>query len=167
MTDTDSGSQGLWKRKMGVHRKLLRRFLSPLQDIDIMQCVPLDCNKSRWLLRIYCCCCCCFLVMKAVSTRASVPACECWPEKSWGCKGPLYPFKILEEEISILARRVVAHAFNPSTWKAEAGGFLSLRPAWSTEWVPGQPGLHRETLSQNKQTNKQKTQTNKKRNYVL
>jgi hypothetical protein len=28
---------------------------------------------------------------------------------------------------------VEAHAFNPSTWEAEAGGFLSLRPAWSTE----------------------------------
>jgi hypothetical protein len=28
---------------------------------------------------------------------------------------------------------VVAHAFNSSTWEAEAGGFLSLRPAWSTE----------------------------------
>jgi major histocompatibility complex class I len=28
---------------------------------------------------------------------------------------------------------VVAHAFNASTWEAEAGGFLSLRPAWSTE----------------------------------
>jgi hypothetical protein len=24
---------------------------------------------------------------------------------------------------------VVAHVFNPSTWEAEAGGFLSLRPA--------------------------------------
>ena len=42
---------------------------------------------------------------------------------------------------------MVAHAFNPSTWEAEAGGFLSSRPAWSTERVPGQPGLHRETLS--------------------
>jgi major histocompatibility complex class I len=31
---------------------------------------------------------------------------------------------------------VVAHAFSPSTWEAEAGGFLSLRPAWSTERVP-------------------------------
>jgi hypothetical protein len=30
---------------------------------------------------------------------------------------------------------VVVHAFNPSIWEAEAGGFLSLRPAWSTEWV--------------------------------
>jgi hypothetical protein len=28
---------------------------------------------------------------------------------------------------------VVAHAFNPSTREAEAGGFLSSRPAWSTE----------------------------------
>jgi hypothetical protein len=28
---------------------------------------------------------------------------------------------------------VVAHALNPSTWEAEAGGFLSSRPAWSTE----------------------------------
>ena len=28
---------------------------------------------------------------------------------------------------------VVAHSFNPSTQEAEAGGFLSLRPAWSTE----------------------------------
>jgi hypothetical protein len=28
---------------------------------------------------------------------------------------------------------VVAHAFNPRTWEAEAGRFLSSRPAWSTE----------------------------------
>jgi hypothetical protein len=28
---------------------------------------------------------------------------------------------------------VVAHAFNPSTWEAEAGKFLSSRPSWSTE----------------------------------
>ena len=48
---------------------------------------------------------------------------------------------------------VVAHAFNPSTWEAEAGGFLSLRPAWSTKWVPGQPGLYRETLSRKNQNN--------------
>ena len=60
---------------------------------------------------------------------------------------------------------VVAHAFNPSTWEAEVGRFLSSRPAWSTERVPGQPGLYRETLSQkqkqtqaNKQTEKRKLQ---------
>jgi hypothetical protein len=28
---------------------------------------------------------------------------------------------------------VMVHTFNPSTWEAEAGGFLSLRPALSTE----------------------------------
>jgi hypothetical protein len=28
---------------------------------------------------------------------------------------------------------VVVHAFNPSTWEAEAGRFLSLRPHWSTK----------------------------------
>jgi hypothetical protein len=28
---------------------------------------------------------------------------------------------------------VVAHGFNPSTWEAETGGFLSSRLAWSTE----------------------------------
>jgi major histocompatibility complex class I len=28
---------------------------------------------------------------------------------------------------------VVSHTFNPSTREAEAGGFLSSRPAWSTE----------------------------------
>jgi hypothetical protein len=31
------------------------------------------------------------------------------------------------------SRAVVVHAFNPSTWEAEAGGFLSLRPAWSSK----------------------------------
>jgi hypothetical protein len=49
---------------------------------------------------------------------------------------------------------VVAHAFNPSTWEAEAGRFLSLRPDWSTKWVPGRPGLHRETLSRKTKINK-------------
>jgi hypothetical protein len=29
----------------------------------------------------------------------------------------------------------------------QVDGSLSLRPAWSTEQVPGWPGLHRETLS--------------------
>jgi hypothetical protein len=48
---------------------------------------------------------------------------------------------------------MVVHAFNPSTWEAEADRFLSSRPAWSTKRVPGQPGLYRETLSRkNKQT---------------
>ena len=50
---------------------------------------------------------------------------------------------------------LLAHTFNPSTWEAEAGGFPSSKPAWSTEWVPGQPGLHRETLSRKKKKKKE------------
>jgi hypothetical protein len=60
----------------------------------------------------------------------------------------------------------VAHAFNPSTWETEAGGFLSSRPAWSTELIPGQPELHRETMSQknkNKNKNKQTKQKTKQK----
>jgi hypothetical protein len=44
---------------------------------------------------------------------------------------------------------------------------VSWRQAWSTDQVPGQPGLHRETLSrkqqQQKQTNKQKRKKKKER----
>jgi hypothetical protein len=62
----------------------------------------------------------------------------------------------------VLQPGVVVHAFNSSTREAEAGGSLSSRTAWSTEGVPGQPGLYRETLSRktNKQT-KQKTKNKK------
>ena len=41
---------------------------------------------------------------------------------------------------------VVAYAFNTNPQGAEVGISLSLRPAQSTEQVPGQPGLHRDTL---------------------
>ena len=47
----------------------------------------------------------------------------------------------------IVYTAVVAHVFIPSTWETEAGAFLTLRPAWTTQRVPGQPGLHRETPS--------------------
>jgi hypothetical protein len=57
---------------------------------------------------------------------------------------------------------VVVHAFNPSTWEAEAGRFLSSRPAWSTEWVSEQPVLYRENLSwKNKITTTTKSQKKK------
>ena len=45
---------------------------------------------------------------------------------------------------------MTVYTFSPSTQETEAGRSLCLRPAWSTKNVPGQPGLHRETLSQNK-----------------
>jgi hypothetical protein len=62
------------------------------------------------------------------------------------------PFIVMQESQGWVkdGEPIWVHAFNPSTWEAEAGRFLSSRPAWSTEWVPGQPGLHRETLSQKK-----------------
>jgi hypothetical protein len=70
---------------------------------------------------------------------------------------------------------VVAHSFNPSTQEAEAGRFLSLRLAWSTKWVPVQPGLYRETLSRkikyqqqkSQPTNQPTNQTNKQTNKTL
>jgi hypothetical protein len=74
-----------------------------------------------------------------------------------------YKYFIMFKNLTDSTPAMVAHAFNPSTWEAEAGRFLSLRPAWSTEWVPRQPRLHRETLSRKqKQTNKQ-TKQNKQR----
>jgi hypothetical protein len=41
---------------------------------------------------------------------------------------------------------LVSHALNTSTWEAEAGRFMNSMPPWITEAVPGQPGLHRESL---------------------
>lgn len=38
---------------------------------------------------------------------------------------------------------MLAHALNPSTWKAEADESSSLRPAWTIELVPGQTCPHR------------------------
>jgi hypothetical protein len=58
---------------------------------------------------------------------------------------------------------MMAHAFNPSTWEAEAGGFLSSRPAWSTECSRTARATQRNPVSK-KQTNKQtknKTKQNK------
>jgi hypothetical protein len=57
-----------------------------------------------------------------------------------------------------MSRAVMVHAFNPSTREAEAGGSLSSKPAWSTKWVPGQPGLYRETLSQKTKKKKKKVE---------
>jgi hypothetical protein len=64
---------------------------------------------------------------------------------------------LIFEHLEMIVRPgMVAHTFSPSTWEAEAGKFLSSRPAWSTEGVPGQPRVHRETLSRKTKTNKQK-----------
>ena len=46
-----------------------------------------------------------------------------------GVKNPL----ILLYVMNVLKPGMVTHAFNPSTWEAEAGESLSSRPAWSTK----------------------------------
>ena len=46
---------------------------------------------------------------------------------------------------------VVANAFNPSTQEAEAGGFLSSRPAWSTEFQDSQGYTEKPCLEKTKQ----------------
>jgi hypothetical protein len=50
---------------------------------------------------------------------------------------------------------VVVHAFNPSTWEAEAGRFLSSRPAWSRVSSRTARATQKDPVSENK-TNKQK-----------
>jgi hypothetical protein len=63
------------------------------------------------------------------------------------CVSLLYKQKVF----FILKKKCLArkwwHIPHSSIWEVEAG--RSLRPGWSTEWVPGQQGLHRETLSWN------------------
>lgn len=49
---------------------------------------------------------------------------------------------------------MVMHTFNYSTY--ETGKQLSMRSAWSTYWIPGQPLVHSDTLSQIKTWKKKK-----------
>lgn len=51
---------------------------------------------------------------------------------------------------------MVVHAFSPSAQEREAGRSLGLRLAWSREPVPGQPGLPRNPVLENKSKNKTK-----------
>jgi hypothetical protein len=61
---------------------------------------------------------------------------------------------------------VVAHAFDPSTWEAEAGGFLSSRPAWSqSEFQDSQGYTEKPCLEKQQQQKKTKTKTKKR--YIL
>jgi hypothetical protein len=58
------------------------------------------------------------------------PMAEEWVQKMWFIYPMEYYSAIKNEDISWA---VVVHTFNPRTWEAEAGRFLSSRPAWSTE----------------------------------
>ena len=61
----------------------------------------------------------------------------CWPRRlfclvAWATlSSPLFSCCMNEE---------VEPGSGSHTWEAEAGRSLSWRPAWSTDWVPGQPG---------------------------
>jgi hypothetical protein len=55
-----------------------------------------------------------------------------------------------------VGQALVMHAFYPSAWEAEADRALCLRPAWSTQWAPGQPELHSEILSLKKKKGKER-----------
>lgn len=60
---------------------------------------------------------------------------------------PAFQFSLKYYLLRKMNQVVVMHAFNPSTWKAKAGG----------SWVPEQPGLlHRETLFWENQKKKKK-----------
>jgi hypothetical protein len=52
-----------------------------------------------------------------------------------------------KQETRSKSQVVVVHSFSPRTRETEASWSLSSRSACSTEQDPGQPGLHRETVS--------------------
>jgi hypothetical protein len=45
-----------------------------------------------------------------------------------------------------LSRAVVEHTFNPSTWEAEAGGFLSCQPGLQSEFQDSQDYIEKPVL---------------------
>ena len=61
----------------------------------------------------------------------------------------------------------MAHTFNPSIQEAEAGRFLSSRPAWSTDWIPGLPGLHTEKPCLKNQKSNSKSNNNNKNQLTI
>ena len=54
---------------------------------------------------------------------------------------------------------------NPSTWETEAGGFLSSRPAWSTEFQDSQGYTEKPCLGKSKR--KTKKQKQKRKLYIM
>jgi hypothetical protein len=62
---------------------------------------------------------------------------------------------------------VVVHAFNPSSWEAETGWFLSLRPAWSglqSEFQDSQSYTEKACLEKPNQPTKQ---TKNKKHFIF
>ena len=62
------------------------------------------------------------------------------------------------------SRAVVAHAFNPSTWQAEAGGFLSSsQPGLQSEFQDSQGYTEKPCLKKPKEKKKEKKKKRKKK----
>jgi hypothetical protein len=85
-----------------------------------------------------------FIILKSWK-QPRCPSTEEWIQKMWYIytmeyysaitkKKDIMNFTIKWLQLeNIILPGVMEHAFNPSTWEAEAGGFLSSRPAWFTE----------------------------------
>jgi hypothetical protein len=67
------------------------------------------------------------------------------------------------KEMFMRSQVAVAHAFPQDSGGSGRWISVSLRPAWSTEQVQGQPGLHRETLSWKKKRKKKKKKSKEKK----
>ena len=86
----------------------------------------------------------------------TLPSSPIWPLGVKSCSTGTVSLWCFSSEVSWA---VVAPAFNPSTWEAETGAFLSLRPAWSTKRVLSQRNPVSQKTKQNKKTqNKQSSE---------
>ena len=80
----------------------------------------------------------CHTITETISSwQNHIPARGCGQSKAapqrhtWDLDESTFIFLFCSVEETKILPGVVAHAFNPSTREAEAGGFLSSRPAWS------------------------------------
>lgn len=111
-----------FRNEENTKKKSKSKFLLQDSIADTWMCLFL----TSWVILWTCMCPFAFVCLCAIENMADVvlhPVCGTW---------------LYSKVVSHWA--MMAHAFNPSTLKTEAGGSL---------WVLGQPGIHSETLSQN------------------
>jgi hypothetical protein len=102
-----------------------------------------------------------FITLKISSPRLPQQM-KYWPHKPKSLK--FNPHKGLRRQ---LTPGVVAHAFNPSTREAEAGRFLSSRPAWSTKVSSRTAKATQRNLVSKKPKKKKKKKTTDPQNCLL
>lgn len=73
------------------------------------------------------------------------------------------PFFFLYKK-NLFGLAVVVHAFNPSSWEAEAGGSLCLRPVWSIKSSRTARAVYTEKPCFQKPKTKNRNQTKPKKN---